>query len=94
MLWTITSSVLTWTDEQGVENMPDLLKKIVRIAAGISLLPAAVMLMKKHADINTNGKISHLYSFAGKEGTARSVLITNQTPAKLAKKAVKIVSGK
>ena len=55
----------------------------------LSLLPAAALLMKKHASVKTGERTAHIYT-AGKKGKpCGAVFITNQTPSGLAKKIVK-----
>lgn len=62
--------------------------KIHNILFGIALLPAAALLMKKHSVTHSDGRKEYLYTF-GKKENGGTVIITNQTPSEVAKKAVK-----
>ena len=59
----------------------------------LALLPAAALLLSKHASVKTGdskeygadrAKKSYLYTFGKKSGSGKAVVITNQTPSKLA----------
>lgn len=69
----------------------------------LTLLPAAALLLSKHVSINTGSEEesgtdkankAYLYTFGKKNGSGKAVVITNQTPAKLAEKAVKGFLGR
>ncbi len=60
--------------------------KIHNVLLGLALFPAAAFLMKKHAVTKTDGKEEHLYTLKGGSWVA----VTNQTPSKTVKNAVRI----
>ena len=55
----------------------------------LALLPAAAVLYAKHASVKTGENDSYIYTFEKKNRSGGAVVITNQTPSKLAKTAVK-----
>ena len=64
----------------------------------LALLPAAALLLSKHSSVKIGdegefgakrAKKAALYSFGKKGSPGRAVIITNQTPSKLAGTAVK-----
>lgn len=55
----------------------------------LSLLPAAALLLKKHASVKTGDRTDHIYTVGKKDKPGGAVFITNQTPSGLAKKIVK-----
>ena len=66
-----------------------IFKPVGKMLTSLCLLPAAALLLKKHAEINSGGRKEYLYTFGKKGNPASAALITNQTPSKLAKKAVR-----
>lgn len=55
----------------------------------LSLLPAAALLLTKHATVKTGERTDHIYTAGKKDKPGGAVFITNQTPSGLAKKIVK-----
>lgn len=55
----------------------------------LTLLPAAALLLKKHAAVKTGERIDYIYTAGKKDKPGGAVFITNQTPTGLAKKIVK-----
>lgn len=80
------------------KSLVRLPKPSVKSFLWLSLLPAAALLMSKHSTVNISdegefgankAKKSYLYTFEKKSGSGKAVVITNQTPSKLAGTAVK-----
>lgn len=73
-------------------------KPKVRSFLWLAFLPAAALLLSKHASVYTGdkgefgaerAKRSYLYTFGKKSSSGKAVVVTNQTPSKLAEKAFK-----
>ena len=66
-----------------------LLKPTGKLLLSLSAIPAAVFLFRKHADVSIDGKKTHLYTLGKRGSSSGAVVITDQTPSKLLKKAAK-----
>ena len=73
-------------------------KPSVKSFLWLALMPAAALLLSKHSVLNTGdegefgaerAKKSYLYTFGKKSGSGKAVVITNQTPSKLAETGIK-----
>ena len=84
------------------KSLVRLPKPQVKSFLWLALLPAAALLLSKHALVNTGddgefssekAKKAYLYTFGKKDSengsSGKAVVITNQTPSKLAGKAFK-----
>lgn len=55
----------------------------------LALLPAAAVLFSKHAVAKADENDAYIYAFGKRKKPGGAVIVTNQTPSKLAKTAVK-----
>lgn len=60
-----------------------------KIALVILAVPSAIMLLRKHSVIKSDGKEAYLYTFGKKAAKSGGVFVTNQTPSKVLGSAVK-----